>query len=112
MTRVEQSPQFASNGHGKDHGLSSKDIRRFVNTVTNSPVPDIDRANEILGRVPAYYEGLGVPPKDRKRIARDLEARLHGGTAEDQVRVSQTLLSIEQTHNALKGTFPNRRRLR
>lgn len=112
MTRLEQSPQFASNGHGENYGLSPKDIRRFVHSATQSPVPDIDNASAILPMVREFYRQLGVPKPDREKLTQTLETMLYEGTAKQQVQASKTLLSLKQTHNALKETFPGRRRVR
>ena len=112
MTRLERPIQVTGNGHEKVSGLSPRDKRLFVNNVTHSPVPDIDSAQAILPRVGEFYKELGVPPSDRKRIAQGLETKLYGGTAQEQVKASETLQSIEQTYRALREAFPGRERAR
>lgn len=106
-----QSNQPIINGNGEGNGLSPRDIRLFVNKATQSPVPDIDYARAILPRVGELYKQLGVPKSDREKLTNALENMLYGGTAEEQVRASETLQSFEQTHNVLKETFPGGKRV-
>ena len=112
MTRAELPSQFSSNGHKEPPGLPPKGRKLFVSSVAQSLVPDIDTAREILPTVPEFYGALGVPQKDRQRIAKDLENKLYEGTAGEQADASEALLRIKQTHDALKETFTGSKKIR
>jgi len=101
MTRAEFPSQFASNGNGDPNGLSLKERKLFVDKVTKSPVPDIDRAQEILPQTRDLYQRLGVPPKDAAKWSKQLEHTLFEGTAPQQAAASGALASLFQAQTGL-----------
>jgi hypothetical protein len=113
MRRAEIQPtQSGTSALGKHYRLSERERRLFVNSVAESPVPDIDKANDILTRVPKIYGFLGVNSNNRRDAYRGFEDRLYGGTAEQQAEASHDLQSIENAHGALTEIFPGNKRVR
>lgn len=104
MLKAELPSQFSRNGHAEQYDLSPKDRRLFVNKATKSPVPDIDAAKTMLPRVEEFYKELGVPPSDRKRQAQVLETMLFKGTAKQQIRASDSLLSLSNAYEAIRSS--------
>lgn len=95
-SRETRPTQFTSNGHVEHYALPPEDRRRFENVVRQLPPPDIDRAKEILPRAVEIYKTLGVSPVQGKRLTQTLETRLYGGTAPEQRKASEVLLSLNQ----------------
>jgi len=112
MRRSELPSQFSGNGHNENSDLSPRDRQLFVLKATRAPVPDIDRAKEILQTVKESLGAFGMSSKNRKRLIQGLETGLYGGNAREQASASDNLQDIAQNYSAAKEIFPGNKRVR